>query len=252
MLRNRVIPTLLLHGKSLVKTERFQRYCYIGDPANTVRIFNELEVDELCFLDIKAARIRSRPDLGVLQEIAGECFMPISYGGGVDSLEIARRIFDIGVEKIILNSVVFTNPELVTQIAQVFGSQAVVVAMDVKKHLWKGLCLVSHGGRVWQSETPVEWARRAEELGAGELLLTAVDREGTWQGFDIGLVKKISAELTIPVIAHGGAAGPKDIKMAIHAGGASAVALGASVVFQKKGMGVLVNFPTAHDLKDII
>lgn len=249
MLRTRIIPALLLHGKSLVKTKQFGRYQYIGDPTNTVRIFNELEVDELCFLDIKAARTRCSPDFDVLREIASECFMPLSYGGGINSLDLAKRVFDIGFEKIIINSAALQDPKLITKVAEVYGSQAVVVAMDVKKHFWRGACLVTRGGTEWQSVKPIDWARYAQELGAGELLLTAVDREGTWQGFDLPLVKEISTSVTIPVIAHGGAAGLEDIVKAVHDGGASAVAVGASVVFQKKGMGVLVNFPDQQALR---
>jgi cyclase len=252
MLRTRVIPVLLLHGKSLVKTERFKSFQYIGDPANTVRIFNELEVDELSFLDIKAARTRSGPDLGVLRDIATECFMPLSYGGGIDSLETAKRVFDTGFEKIILNTAAYSNPGLITAIANIYGSQAVVVSMDVKKHLWKGMRLVAQGGTRWQDMPPVDWARRVEELGAGELLLTAVDREGTWDGFDVPLIQEVNSAVSIPVIAHGGAAGPDDIAKAVNVGGATAVALGASVVFQKKGMGVLVNFPSPDRLKQVL
>jgi imidazole glycerol-phosphate synthase subunit HisF len=252
MLRTRVIPALLLHGRSLVKTKRFKKYQYIGDPANTVRIFNELEVDELCFLDIKAARTRSDPNFDVLRDIATECFMPLSYGGGVDSLETAKRVFDIGFEKIILNTSAYSNPSLITEIATNYGSQAVVVSMDVKKRLWKGMHLVAQGGTCWQDTPPVDWACRVEEMGAGELLLTSVDREGTWNGFDIPLIKEINTAVSIPVIAHGGAAGPIDIAKAVHVGGVSAVALGASVVFQKKGMGVLVNFPSPKILTDIL
>ena len=242
MLRTRVIPALLLHGKSLVKTERFGKYQYIGDPANTVRIFNELEVDELCFLDIKAARTRMSPDFVVLREIATECFMPLSYGGGINSLETAKRVFDTGFEKIIINTAAYTNPSLITEIANVYGSQAVVVSMDVKTHFWKGKCLVAQGGTRWRSTPPVDWAKKVEDLGAGEILLTSVDREGTWKGFDIPLIHQVSAAVAIPVVAHGGAGNEKDMRKAIQEGGASAVALGSCVVFQKQGMGVLVNF----------
>lgn len=252
MLRTRVIPALLLHCKSLVKTERFKKYQYIGDPANTVRIFNELEVDELCFLDIKAARTRSGPDFDVLRDIATECFMPLSYGGGIDSLETAKRVFDTGFEKIILNTATYSNPSLITEIATTYGSQAVVVSMDVKKRLWRGMRLVAQGGTRWQDTPPVDWARGVEELGAGELLLTAVDHEGTWDGFDIPLIQEIITAVSIPVIAHGGAAGPADIAKAVHEGGANAVALGASVVFQKKGMGVLVNFPAHKTMETLL
>lgn len=251
MLRTRVIPALLLHGKSLVKTERFGKYKYVGDPANTVRIFNELEVDELSFLDIKAARTRCGPDFDVLRDIATECFMPLSYGGGIESLEVAKQVFDIGFEKIILNTAAYSNPELITQIANIYGSQAVVLSMDVKKRLWKQMRLVAQGGTRWQDVPPADWARKAEELGAGEILLTSVDREGTWGGVDIPLIQEITAAVSIPVIAHGGVAGPADIAKAVHEGGASAVAVGSMVVFQRKGMGVLVHFPEPETMSTL-
>ena len=244
MLRTRVIPALLLHGKSLVKTKNFRKFSYIGDPANTVRIFNELEVDELCFLDIKAARERCSPDFDVLQDIATECFMPLSYGGGVECLEMAKKVFDIGFEKIILNSAAHKTPELITKIANIYGSQAVVVSMDVKNHMWKGRCIVTQGGTKWQNNSPVAWACHMENLGAGELLVTSVDHESTWNGLDIELIQDISGAVSIPVIAHGGAGRLEHIKQAVDAG-ASAVALGSMVVYQKKGMGVLINFPSS-------
>ncbi len=244
MLRTRIIPALLLHGKSLVKTERFGKYQYIGDPANTVRIFNELEVDELSFLDIKAARNRSAPDFDILRDISSECFMPLSYGGGIDSLEIAKKIFDLGFEKIILNTATFSNPSLISKIANIYGSQAVVVAVDVK-HSWLGRSkLLSDGGRIRQNATAISWSQEVERRGAGEILLTSVDREGTWSGFDLDLIASVTAAVSIPVIAHGGASKLSDLTQAVCEAGASAVAVGSMVVFQKKGMGVLVNFPS--------
>lgn len=243
MLRTRVIPILLLHGKSIVKTKQFGKYQYIGDPANTVRIFNDLEADELCFLDIKAARTRSDPDLDVLRDIATECFMPLSYGGGIDSLEKVKRVFDTGVEKIILNTAAYADPSLITKIANLYGSQAVVVSMDVKKHPWKGMRLVAQGGTRWQQYPPVYWAQQAEKLGAGEIILTSIEREGTWKGYDINLVRSVADSVSIPVIAHGGAGSVSDIEKVINEGKASAAAIGSLVVFSKKEMGVLINLP---------
>jgi cyclase len=251
MLRTRVIPALLLHGKSLVKTERFGKYQYIGDPANTVRIFNELEVDELSFLDIKAARTRSSPDFDVLRDIATECFMPLSYGGGIDSLEMAKRVFDTGFEKIIVNTAAYVNPKLITEIAQVYGSQAVMVSIDLKRGLFGGLHLASGSGRVRQKGTATSWSQEMEQRGAGEILITSVDREGTWSGFDLDLVKEVSGAVDIPVIAHGGAGKLSDLTYAVCKAGASAVAVGSMVVFQKKGMGVLVNFPSPENLATV-
>lgn len=245
MLRTRVIPTLLLHGKSLVKTERFGKYRYIGDPANTVRIFNELEVDELCFLDISAARSRAEPDLKLLKEVATECFMPLSYGGGVDSLDSAKKIFDIGYEKLVINTAAAECPDVIGKLANLYGTQAVVAGIDVRRN-WAGRQkIMTRGGSKKISSTPVSWARELESRGAGEILLTSIDREGTYEGFDEVLLAEVSAAVDIPVIAHGGAGGIDDIKSAVLCG-ASAVALGSTVVYQRQGMGVLVHFPHAE------
>lgn len=242
MLRARVIPALLLRNESLVKTVRFGSYTYVGDPANTVRIFNELEVDELLFLDITATRERRSPNLKVLAEIADECFMPLGYGGGIRSLDEARAVFDIGFEKVAVNSSAIDDPSIVTAIATPYGSQAVVASIDVKADL-RGRPRVRHPARRRTLDRdPVDWARELESRGAGEILLTSVDREGTWSGFDLDLTAAVANAVNIPVIAHGGGGSVGDIGAAVGAG-ASAVALGSMVVFQKKGMGVLVNMP---------
>ena len=243
MLRTRVIPCLLLDGESLVKTVRFKKPQYIGDPINTVRIFNELEVDELIFLDITATREGRRPNFKILQEIADECFMPLAYGGGIRSLEDAHRILSIGLEKVAINSFACEDPGFVTALAKRFGSQSVIVSMDVKKNLFGKHEVRTRSGERGTGWHPVDWARKLEELGAGELLVTAVDREGTWSGFDLELIRAVSDAVEIPVIAHGGAGCVSDIAQAVNEGGASAVALGSMVVFQAKGMGVLVSFP---------
>jgi cyclase len=243
MLRVRVIPVLLLDDESLVKTRGFARPEYIGDPCNTVRIFNELEVDELAFLDITATPQRRGPNFALLKDIATECFMPLSYGGGLANFDDAARVFDTGFEKVVINSHVHARPRLIEEIARVYGSQAVVVGIDVK-HDWLGReRVVTHGARKTQAPGAVEWARRVEALGAGELLLTAVDREGTWAGYDLDLVRRVSDAVSIPVIAHGGAGAVPDLAAAVRQGGASSVAVGSMVVFQKKDFGVLVNFP---------
>ncbi|KRA83195.1 AglZ/HisF2 family acetamidino modification protein [Altererythrobacter sp. Root672] len=249
MLRTRIIPALLLHEQSLVKTERFRRFRYIGDPANTVRIFNELEVDELAFLDITATRARRGPNFELLAEIASECFMPLSYGGGLCRLDDVKRVFDIGFEKVVINSYAYERPEFISEIARVYGTQAVVVSIDVKRNLLGRERVVSHGGRRVQAPNPESWAMEMERRGAGEILLTSVDREGTWQGFDLDLTKRVSANVDIPVIAQGGAGGVPDLVEAVREGGASSVAVGAMVVFQKKGFGVLVNFPEQSTLE---
>lgn len=249
MLRTRIIPTLLLRNASLVKTERFGRFQYIGDPCNTVRIFNELEVDELVFVDITATREGRRPNLSVLQDIADECFMPLSYGGGIRAFEDAKSIFEIGFEKVILNSHAVADPGLISRIADHYGSQAVVASIDMRRTLFGSPRVFTHGGKKRTRHSPVEWAKEAESRGAGEILLTSIDREGTWQGLDCELISTITREVSIPVIAQGGAGTIEHIAQAVKLGGASAVAVGSMVVFQKKGMGVLVNFPDKHLLE---
>lgn len=252
LLRIRVIPVLLLQDESLVKTVRFKRFTYIGDPSNTVRIFNELEVDELIFLDISASIKGRSPNLKILAEIVGECFMPLVYGGGINSLDQAKRIFDLGYEKIIINSHATLKPTLIEEIAGYFGSQAVVAAVDIKKGLLGNSTVRSFSGKKIVNKKPVEWAKELENQGAGEILLTSIDREGTWAGFDLELLKKVSSSVSIPTIAHGGAGSIDDIGRAVRIGGASAVAVGSMVVFQKKGMGVLVNFPDLSRLRDAV
>lgn len=243
MLRTRVIPCLLLRDDGLVKTVRFSAPSYIGDPVNTVRIFNELEVDELTFLDIEASRMNRGPNFQILRDIANECFMPLAYGGGIRTVQEAERILQIGFEKIVVNSALFDSPALVSDMAQKFGSQAVIVAIDAKRQALRGYQVASRSATVLHRRDPVEWAREVERLGAGEILLTSVDREGTWKGFDVDLTARVSAAVRIPVIANGGAGSLQDIGEVVKRGGASAVGLGSMVVYQGRGMGVLVNFP---------
>ena len=252
MLRIRVIPTLLLQGESLVKTKRFGSFTYIGDPCNTVRIFNELEVDELIFLDISATKQKRPPNFELLQDIANECFMPLAYGGGVAKLEDAKKIFQIGFEKVSLNYASLMTPELVTQLSEYFGRQAVIASMDVKKNIFGKYQVMSSNGKVQTGKSPIEWAKELEALGAGEILITSIDREGSWAGFDINLVKQVADSVSIPVIAHGGAGKVEDIGSVVNEGNASAVALVSMVVFQKQGMGVLVNHPCEEELGRLI
>jgi imidazole glycerol-phosphate synthase subunit HisF len=248
MLRTRVIPVLLLRDESLVKTVRFGKFTYVGDPCNTVRIFNELEVDELCFLDITATRQGRAPNLALLAEIADECFMPLSYGGGIRTFEQAESVFKIGFEKVVLNSAVLEVPGLVARISEHFGAQAVVVSIDVAKGVTGKPRVRTRAGTHDAHRDPVELAREVEKLGAGEILLTSIDLEGTWAGFDVALVKSVTDAVSIPVIAHGGAGSLAHVAEVVRDAHASAVALGSMVVFQKKGMGVLVNFPTSAEL----
>ncbi|HQT24176.1 MAG: imidazole glycerol phosphate synthase subunit HisF [Sphingobacteriales bacterium 17-39-43] len=243
MLKTRVIPCLQLIDESLVKAVKFGNHGYIGDYINTVRIFNELEVDELCFLDIRATSDGRNPNFDILHHIADECFMPLSYGGAIKDFETARRILSIGFEKIIINTAAYHVPNLIKKISEYFGNQAVVASVDVKRNLWGKHHVYINNGKEKIREEPVEWVRILESAGAGELLLTSMDREGTWSGYDLEITKKVTDALSIPVVANGGAGNIGHIADVIKNGGASAAALGSMVVYQKKGMGVLVNFP---------
>ena len=243
MIRTRVIPILLLRNESLVKTRRFRNFDYIGDPANTVRIFNELEVDELIFLDINASSGGHQPNLKILKEIASECFMPLGYGGGINSLDQAKQVFDTGFEKISINTAAGSNPALIEELSSHYGSQAVIVSIDVKKDFFGKQSVWTSSGKRNLNHDPVSWAQKVEMLGAGEILLTSIEREGTWSGFDIELVRRVTDAVSIPVIAHGGAGGVEDLRDVVINGNATAVGVGSLVVYQKEGMGVLVNFP---------
>jgi cyclase len=247
-----VIPCLLLKNESLVKTVKFKEYNYIGDPVNTVRIFNELEVDELMFLDIFASKENRNINFKILADIANECFMPLSYGGNVKSLDDAKKILEIGFEKVVINSNAFNNLKLIEEIAKYFGNQSVVGSIDVKKSFWGSENLYSHHGKQKQSVGIVEWAKALEKAGVGELLITSIEREGSCDGYDVELIKSITGNVQVPVIANGGCGKVEHIGEVVKQANASACAVGSMVVYQKKGMGVLVNFPDRKRLEEVL
>lgn len=248
-MRTRIIPILLLKGAGLYKTNKFRKEIYIGDPVNAVKILNDKEVDELSFLDIKAAREGSDPDISMLKDIASECFMPLSYGGGVKSVEMARELLGIGIEKIVVNSAAYTIPALIPSLSQHFGISTVVGSIDVQSG-WLGKEKVMiHGGRESIPFSPVEWAQELERRGAGEILLNSIDRDGELCGYDLDLIKRISSAVSIPVIAAGGARNLSDFSKAVNEAGASAVAAGAMFVFQGKHRAVLITYPSQNDTK---
>lgn len=249
MIRPRVIPTLLLKGRGLYKTVQFKNPTYVGDPINTMRIFNDKEVDEIIILDITATKDRRGPDMEQIAEIVSESFMPLAYGGGVTSLDQARALFDIGVEKIILNTAAVENPSLIENIARVGGSQAVVVSMDVRKTMFSGLKVFTHGGTQKTSLDPVTWAKEAEKRGAGEIMVTSIEREGTFKGYETALIREIADNVTLPVVACGGAASLADFAAVLKDGHASAVAAGSMFVFQGPHRAVLINYPTRTELE---
>lgn len=249
MLLPRAIPCLLLRGAGLVKTTGFSKPVYVGDPVNAVRIFNEKQVDELVFLDISATPEGRGPDFGLIEEIAGEAFMPLAYGGGVKTLEEIGALFRIGVEKIILNTAAVENPKLVRDAAARFGSQSVVAAIDVKRTLFGRPRARIRGGKKDAGFAPEELARRMEELGAGEILVNDVDRDGTMRGYDLELVARVSGAVSVPVIACGGAGSLEDLRAGVRQGGAGAAAAGSMFVFHGRRRAVLITYPEREDLE---
>ena len=245
MYHNRLIPCLLLDHGRLVKTTQFKKPRYLGDPLNAVRIYNDREVDELIFLDINASRERRHPDLEYLQKITAQCFMPVCYGGGVSNMDDVRDLFRIGFEKVSINASAADNIELIREAAEVFGSQSIVGAMDVAESGSAGsgrYAVKILNGRKRVSKNPVEYAKRLEEAGAGEILVNSITRDGSMHGYDTELIRNISAEVSVPLIACGGAHDIEDCKEVCDAG-ASAAAAGSMFVFYGRNRAILINYP---------
>ncbi len=244
MLTPRVIPCLLLSKGGLVKTTRFSAPKYVGDPINAVRIFNDKEVDELMVLDIDAAREGRGPDLDLVDQLAGECFMPLCYGGGIRGFDDAKALFALGVEKVALQSAFLRNPSVLRRIADHAGEQAVVASIDVEKN-WLGKRRVRGAPviRDWR-----QLLREAVGNGAGEILLTSVERDGLMAGMDLPLIEEASRLVEVPLIAAGGAGSLDDIRSAV-AAGAGAVAAGAFFVFHGPHRAVLITYPRNDELK---
>ncbi len=252
MLQARVFPCLLLKGEGLVKTIGFRNPTYIGDPINAVRIFNTKEVDELLFLDITASAENRRPNIELIKKISDECTMPLTVGGGIKTIEDINSLLNSGVEKVAINTAFFDNPQLIKDAADNFGSQAVIVSIDVKRN-WNGTYEVYvSSGTKRTGINLIEYVKKAENYGAGEILINSIDRDGTMKGFDVNLIKKVTASVNIPVIACGGCGKVEDIKEAVTEGGASAVTAGSFFIFHGKRRAVLINFPTKKELQAVL
>ena len=252
MLSHRVIPCLLLSERrgGLVKTTKFRKPQYVGDPINAVKIFNDKEVDELIVVDIDATSEKRGPNFELIEELAGECFMPLCYGGGIRNADDAKTLFKLGVEKVALQSAALRDPSIIRQIADTAGEQAVVVSLDVRRN-WRNRALVhsATGAPTGRGD----WRQTLQTLvsaGAGEILLNSVDRDGMMNGVDVGLIREASAIASVPLIAIGGVGSLADIKAATDAG-ASAVAAGAYFVFQGPHRAVLITYPRYDTLQDL-
>jgi cyclase len=249
MRRVRVIPTLLIQKGGLVKSMKFKDHKYVGDPMNAVKIFNEKEVDEIVILDISASAENRKPDMKQIATIASEAFMPLAYGGGIKSIDEIKALVSAGVEKVIINNSAHTTPQLISEAAKYVGSQSVVISIDVAKNFLGKEKVFIEGGKKNTGIDPVVFARQMEQLGAGEILLNSIARDGTFSGYDLELIRKVSNEINIPVVAAGGAATIGDFLSAIKSG-ASAVSAGSMFVFQGPHRAVLISYPKQEDLKE--
>jgi len=250
MLNHRVIPALLLKNGGLVKTHKFKDPKYVGDPINAIRIFNDKEVDELMVLDIVASKEGQEPDYRMIELFAGECFMPLCYGGGIKTMEQADRIFNMGVEKISIQTAAIEDLGLIREVADKYGSQAVVISVDIKRTLFGGTKLYRSATSDTDKENWKTFLTRAVDAGAGEVLINAVDKDGTLSGPDLELIKEANSELDIPLIALGGVSSLEDIRLAVEAG-ASAVAAGAFFVFHGPHRAVLITYPKYEELEKL-
>jgi imidazole glycerol-phosphate synthase subunit HisF len=251
MIIPRVIPCLSLTASGLVKTVKFRNPKYVGDAINTMRIFNEKEVDEMIVLDITASLEKRKPNFSLIQDIATECFMPLGYGGGITSVEDIKRIFELGVEKVTLNSIVFDQPQLISEASRIFGSQSIIVSIDVKRNLFGKYSVFSHSGSIDRKIDPVAYAKQAESLGAGEIFLNSIDRDGTRLGYTLDVIEKVAGAVTIPVIVCGGANSLSDFRQALHSG-ASAAAAGSFFVLHGKHRAVLISYPTRQEINQLL
>ena len=245
----RIIPVLLLKGSGLYKTVKFKEPKYIGDPLNAVKIFNEKEVDELIVLDITAGLENREPNYDLLYQLAGECFMPLAYGGAVSTLEDIRKLISLGIEKVSINSNA-VDLDFIKDATEVFGSSTIVVSMDVKKNFWGKYEVFTKGGTENTKKDALKYAEEICKAGAGELIVNSIDRDGMMHGYDLELIKNISNEIDIPVIACGGAGEVNHFKEAINAG-ASAVAAGSMFVFHGKHRAVLISYPEQSVIKNL-
>ena len=252
MIKPRVIPALLLKGQGLVKTVKFKEPKYLGDPINIVRIFNDKEVDELVLLDITATPEKRGPQFDLLKNIASEAFIPLAYGGGIRSMDDVKKLLSIGIEKLIMNTSAVETPSLVREVADHAGSQAAVVSMDVKKGLLGKYEVFTHCGQKKTGLDPVKHAIEMERMGVGEILINSIDRDGTMQGYDVELVRKVADAVSVPVVACGGAGNLSHVSEVIKQGHASAAAAGSIFVFQGPLRGVLISYPTPKELKEFI
>jgi imidazole glycerol-phosphate synthase subunit HisF len=253
MLRPRIIPCLLVKNGGMVKTIQFSKPKYVGDPINAVKIFNEKEVDEIVVLDIDATVLNKEPDYKLIKNLAAECRMPLCYGGGVKTVDQVEKIISLGVEKVAMSAAVVSDPEIVGRAAEVVGGQSVVVVMDVKKSRFKDKYeLCTHNASKRTGISPMEFARKVVNFGAGEVIINSVDQDGVMKGYDLELVRKIRGAINSPVTVLGGAGSLNDIGQLIKEHGIIGVSAGSLFVFKGVYRAVLINYPSRSEKDAII
>jgi cyclase len=253
MLRPRIVPCLLVRNKGLVKTVKFSDAKYVGDPINAVRIFNEKEADELMVLDIDATVAGAAPDLKMIEHLAAECRMPLCYGGGIKTAEQAKTIIGLGVEKVAISSAAIDDPGLIARVAQEIGRQSVAVVLDVRKKMFGNRYEIhTHNGKKATGKCPFEFARIAEQHGAGELVINAIDNDGVMKGYDLGLAERLRESITIPMTVLGGAGKLDDIGALVRQFGIVGAAAGSLFVFKGIYRAVLINYPAISERERLI
>tara|TARA_B100001741_G_C16412837_1_gene532443 strand:- start:62 stop:820 length:759 start_codon:yes stop_codon:yes gene_type:complete len=251
MLRSRIIPCLLIHNKGLVKTVKFKDPKYVGDPINAVKIFNEKEVDELIVLDIDATVEKRGPNIEMIKNLADECRMPFCYGGGITTVDQAKKIINLGVEKIALSNSALNDLELCEKIGKIIGKQSVVVVIDVKKKFFGGYDIYTHNGTKKSSWKVDDLIRMLEKIGIGEIVINSIDNDGTLIGYDMEIIKKIRKICTMPLTLLGGAGSLDDIKKTINKFKIIGVSAGSLFVFKGKYRAVLINYPNREERKPL-
>lgn len=251
MLRPRIIPSLLIQDNGLVKTVNFKNPKYVGDPINAVKIFNEKEVDELAIFDIDATVKNIEPNYSLIERLANQSRMPLCYGGGVKTVGQAQKIFSLGIEKIALSSAVLKDPSLISKIAERVGAQSVIVVLDVKKKTFGGYEIYTHNGKKATGLDPVKFVEKAQQLGAGEIVINSIDQDGVMKGYDMTLIQKIREKTSLPLTVLGGAGSLSDIEKVIDSHGVIGVAAGSLFVFKGIYKAVLINYPSKEEKNEM-
>jgi len=248
MFRPRIIPVLLVKDAILVKSIKFKKNRYIGDPINAVHIFNTLKVDELILLDTKASQHNTTISSDFVRMLGEEANMPFAVGGGINSIEKIQELLALGAEKVVINSFAVENPGFIKEVSDYFGSSSIIVCIDVKKNIFGSIRVYSHGGKKASRYNPVDFAKLMEENGAGEIIIQSIEFDGVMSGYNIELINEISTSVSVPVIALGGAGNINDMKSAYREGCASALAAGSMFVFHGSNNGVLINYPNKSQI----